>query len=336
MDLETFLITLYVLIDDWYDEVITPNKPKKGGSPPRMSDSEVLTLAIAGQWRVGVPWQSERGLVRHIHANYLSLFPKMLKQSGFNARVRRLWGAFILLQQHVASLLESADDMFECVDCDPLPAHSYNQSLRENSHWLWESTSGYGGNHAGMFIGDHLLLSVTRSGAITGWLTATAAIQDRWLMQVFLSGRAGKPQLVAPAKKPRAGNRLHPPSGHIGPIQAVGQPAPRPYLTDHGFNGEHWLAHWDHHYGAEVISAPHPSAHHAWSKDWLRWLSSLKQPIETAFAFLDEVFGMKRLNAHSRWGQYTRIAAKTAAYNIGRYINRLLERPEGALGTLVT
>ena len=56
--------------------------------------------------------------------------------------------------------------------------------------------------------------------------------------------------------------------------------------------------------------------------------------VETVFARLDLVFGLKRLLVHSRWGQLTRLAAKTAAYNIGLYLNRLLGRPLGALATL--
>jgi hypothetical protein len=42
------------------------------------------------------------------------------------------------------------------------------------------------------------------------------------------------------------------------------------------------------------------------------------------FARLSEVFGLKRLNAHSHWGQVTRLAAKMAAYNIGILFNRWL------------
>ncbi len=68
---------------------------------------------------------------------------------------------------------------------------------------------------------------------------------------------------------------------------------------------------------------------------WKHWLAHHRQIIETVFAALDSVLGIKVLNAHSRWGQYARLAAKTAAYNVGLFINRLFNRPEGALATLL-
>jgi len=55
MDLETFFTLLYVLVDDWYKVYVEGYKPPTSGSKPTMSDSEVLTVALAGQWRVGVP-----------------------------------------------------------------------------------------------------------------------------------------------------------------------------------------------------------------------------------------------------------------------------------------
>jgi hypothetical protein len=108
MDLETCFTTVYVLVDDWYNEKIVGLKPKVG-APARMSDSEVLTVALAGQWRVGLPWQSERGLVRYLQTHGREMFPTMLGKSGFNQRVRHLWGAFIILQQVVSELLENAE-----------------------------------------------------------------------------------------------------------------------------------------------------------------------------------------------------------------------------------
>src|SRR5438105_7702716 len=49
----------------------------------------------------GVPWASERGTVRWVRAHGRRMFPQMLERSAFNERVRKLWGAFIILQQVV-------------------------------------------------------------------------------------------------------------------------------------------------------------------------------------------------------------------------------------------
>ena len=106
LDLETFLTALYVIVDDFYQSHIIPHMPACGGPPAQMSDSEVLCLGLAAQWRSGVPWQSERGILRYVRKHLRHLFPTVLTQSAFNRRLRRLWGAFILIQNAVAEQLE--------------------------------------------------------------------------------------------------------------------------------------------------------------------------------------------------------------------------------------
>ena len=56
LDLETFLTTLYVMVDDLYQSHVQPQMPPHGGPPPQRADREVLCLALAAQWRRGVPW----------------------------------------------------------------------------------------------------------------------------------------------------------------------------------------------------------------------------------------------------------------------------------------
>ncbi len=336
MDLETFFTTLYVLVDDWYKEGIAAQMKRRVGAKPRMRDSEVLTVALAGQWRVGVPWQSERGLVRCLDAHWRGMFPTMLGRSGFNKRVRCLWGALVRLQQQVARLLDGAHHLYECVDSLPLPAFSNGQAAHQSRHWLWQSRRGLGA-YGGFFWGDQLLVSVQPGGVITGWRVGAADLNDRWLLEAFLSARSGEPRLVEPARHPHTARADYtpPPLGFIGGFAAVGQALPRPYLAAGGFNGRRWQRHWWHGYQAEVITAPVYNEQPNWSPAWKRWLASHRQIIETAFARLEAVFAIKRLNAHSRWGQYTRIAAITAAYHIGLFINRWLNRPDGALATLL-
>lgn len=337
MSLESFLTLLYALVDDWYRQHIAPCKVERRGRKARMSDSEVLTLAIASQWRVGVPWRSERGFVRYLQAHGTGMFPKMLQRSAFNRRVRHLWGALIRLQQVVADALDSPEVVYECVDCYPIPAFTSAQALKERSHWLWESTIGRGGNRGGFFWGDHVLLAVHQRGAVTGWMLATASTQDRWLMEGLVSARMGQPQLRGPAHRPRTARsqRVQPPVGYIGPAQAAGQAKPRPYLADKGFNGQRWHQHWYILYGAQVITVPPDNVQHPRPPARKTWLASKRQLIETAFAVLDKVFTLNHLDPHSRCGQLTRIAAKLAALNIGLYINQLLGRPLWALETLI-
>ncbi|MCB8961382.1 MAG: hypothetical protein H6651_13785 [Ardenticatenales bacterium] len=99
MDLETFMTEVYVFIDDWYKAEIAPQRERE--PEQQLSESEVLTLSVLGQWRVGVPWRSERGLVRYVQSHLRGLFPHMLGRSRFNERARRLYGVMVQLQEHL-------------------------------------------------------------------------------------------------------------------------------------------------------------------------------------------------------------------------------------------
>ena len=50
IDLDTFLVALYTIVDDLYQQHAAPVKPVRPGPPPTVSDSEVLTLAVCAQW----------------------------------------------------------------------------------------------------------------------------------------------------------------------------------------------------------------------------------------------------------------------------------------------
>ena len=335
MDLDTFVTTLYVLVDDWYKGRVKARMQRHAGAELTMSDSEVLTLALANRWQAGTPWKSERGLVRYMQKHGRHWFPRMLGRSQFNQRVRELWSVMVCLQQDILRGL-LAEELYEVVDCTPLPHCSLAQGASHDRHWL-NGRLGRGGNDGGWFFGEQLLVSVTQSGIVTGWLVGQAHLDDRWMLEAFLSTRHGHMRLIEPPlpERKQSEYRMIPLVDSFSPAITVGAESGVPYLADEGFNGQRWIAHWIQEYGVEVISSPPKNVHNAWSREDKRWLSRHRQIIETVFSRLRTVFNLKQLNAHSDWGKVTRLATIMAAYNFGILLNRLLNRPDGALETLI-
>jgi hypothetical protein len=72
------LVTLYVLVDDWWKRLHS-SSPRKLGRPPSLSDAEVLTLTILSQWH-RLP--SERDFFRFADAHLRAYFPKLLFAEG--------------------------------------------------------------------------------------------------------------------------------------------------------------------------------------------------------------------------------------------------------------
>jgi hypothetical protein len=86
VDLETMLVSLYVLVDDWWERAHPPS-PRKPGRPPSLSASEVITLAILAQWP---RFRSERDFFRFADAHLRTYFPNLLSHGQLNRRIRAL------------------------------------------------------------------------------------------------------------------------------------------------------------------------------------------------------------------------------------------------------
>src|SRR5512142_3166290 len=154
------------MVDDLYENEIRSRLPNSGGPQPELSDSEVLCLGLAAQWRSGVPWKTERSFVRYALRHLRPFFPGMTSQSAFNRRLRRLWGAFILIQQALAEQLLTAEEC-EIMDCVPVPLARGARSFHPG--WLADiARIGKGGNER-YFYGLHLLLVVSAKSVATGW-----------------------------------------------------------------------------------------------------------------------------------------------------------------------
>jgi hypothetical protein len=110
-DLNTLLTALYVRIDDYL-------RPRvRAGRPPRLTDSELLTLAVA-QVLLGV--RSEARWLRLVPAALPGAFPYLPGQSGYNKRLR---AALPLLKRVIRVLAADTDlwaDPVWLVDSTPV------------------------------------------------------------------------------------------------------------------------------------------------------------------------------------------------------------------------
>src|SRR5262245_53941346 len=158
LDLETFLVALYVIVDDVYQSALKPCMPACGGPPAQMSDAEGLCLGLAAQWRSGVPWQSERGLMRYVRTHLRPLFPTVRTQSACNRRLRRLWGVCILIQNAGAEQL--AQGAYDVMDGFPIPVAHGARSFTPG--WLADiARIGKGGNDR-YFYGVRLMMVINQ------------------------------------------------------------------------------------------------------------------------------------------------------------------------------
>lgn len=303
---DTFLLTLYVAVDDFCKEhrPLPPHRGPEAG----LSVSEVVTLSIYAQWR---HFRSERAFARHAEHHLLSAFPGLPERSQLNRLIRSHEPATTAFFLHLASQLTPEGAPYEALDGT---AVAVRNAKRRGEGWLaGQADLGYS-NRLGWYEGFYLLASVTPEGVLTGFGYAPASAKDQTVAETFFAARA-QPQ-----------DRL----------RSVGSSHPDRYVTDKGFEG--WKRHrqWRDDYGATVVCAPKRSTKRVrWSKPLRRWVASIRQIIETVNNCLHNVFRLDSERPHALDGFQARLGATCALHNFCIWLNRQFGRPSLAFADLV-
>jgi Transposase DDE domain len=305
LDADTFLTTLYVVIDDFCKaELPSALHP---GPAAALSCSEVLTLAIFGQWQ---GFGSERGFYRYARRHLRAAFPTLPAREQFNRHLRQHYDALVACILYLSQHLGRRRALYEALDSTAVPTRD---AKRRGAGWLPGAAEIGWSNRLGWFEGLRLLLAVTPMGAVTGFALAPGSTKDQPLADTFLA------------------LRQHPdPRG-----TSVGTTAAGPYVVDKGFEGRAHHQHWHQHYSAAMICSPKRTSPHPWPKVWRRWLAGTRQIVETVFDKLFHTFRLDRERPHALAGVQARIAAKIALHNFCLWLNGNLGRPHLAFAELV-
>ena len=104
MDITTYLISVYCLIDDW----LKGKRIRQRGPQPQLSDSEVLTMEVVGEF-LGI--DTDQGLYLFFRRHYGDWFPavQQIDRTTFTRQTANLWvikeQLFVHLSQLVPRLL---------------------------------------------------------------------------------------------------------------------------------------------------------------------------------------------------------------------------------------
>lgn len=118
MGLETLLVSLYAIVDEWWRRN-HPRPLRRAGRPPSLSEPEVLTLAILLQWP---RWRSERDFRRFADVYLRVRFPNPLSQGRLNRRIRALEPGAGALQRSLAESLVESSEVRHVLDTTLIPA----------------------------------------------------------------------------------------------------------------------------------------------------------------------------------------------------------------------
>jgi hypothetical protein len=296
MDLDSFLVSLYVLVDDWWQERHPSCARKKPGRPALLSDPEVITLAILAQWP---RFRSERDFWRFAHAHLREYFPNLCSQGQFNRRVRALEPELRALQKALARDLCNPSAVYRVMDTTLIPAIVRVRASRKGL-FFGQATFGRSASKTEWIYGFKVALVVDPGGVITAFGLATASSDERPIADALVASDRHEA-----------------------------------YLADKGFTGVQWERRWLEEYGALVAATPYDDSRRAWSKVDRRWAAGKRQIIEGVIGQLKDFFCVERHRAKTLGGLLARLAAKVAAYTCAQRVNASLGRPLRHLANLL-
>jgi hypothetical protein len=296
LDVDTFLTTLYVTVDDFCQSYAPERRP---GPDASLCASELITLSLFARWS---RFASERDFYRYAQTNLTDAFPSLPERSQFNRLVRshtELIEAFFL---HLAALLEVRKCPYEALDSSAMPTRDCK---RRGHGWLAGQADIGWSNSLGWYEGFRLLAAVDPRGVITGFCFSAASSADQQAAETFFAVRAcPNPRLIS-----------------------VGSAARGPYVTDKGFEGEENHRRWLDRYAARLICPPKRNARQVWPKRLRRWVAGIRQIVESVYDKLFNTFGLWRERPHELQGLRARLAARVALHNFCIWLNKQLGRP---------
>jgi hypothetical protein len=163
-DLDTLLIALYVELTDR----IIPSRgtPRRGpGRPPALSDAELVCLAVA---QVLLRCDDERRWLRSAPARVGHLFPRLLSQSEYNARLK---SAAALMEEALRWLAErtpSTTELLRLMDGTAVRCGASRATAIRSGLAGWASY-GHDASHHCFYWGARLMLAATADGVITAF-----------------------------------------------------------------------------------------------------------------------------------------------------------------------
>jgi hypothetical protein len=282
-DLDDLVIALYVTVDDLLE-------PRRGpGQPPRLSDAELICLAVA-QALLG--YHSERRWLRAVTDRLGHLFPYVCGQAAYNRRLRRAAPLVASISHALAVACPSWCDQWRLLDATPVPCGTSRQTVKRSDLAGWAGY-GYDASHHRFYWGLKLYLLAAPDGMPAAWCLANPSHGEREVAEVLLdrAARQGvlRPGMVTLADKGLAGRGFEALVGELGATLA------RPDRRDEPYR-----------FGS---------------------LGGVRQWVEAIFDTLKDQLGLERHGARTVQGLWVRVAQRLLALAAGVWFNWQLGQP---------
>src|SRR5215212_157790 len=295
MDRDDFIITVYCLVCEQYQAIQTTYALRRGGFAPALSDAEVITLEICGEY---FKLNTDQDIFDYFRAHYRAWFPNLTERSLFVRQAANLWQVKAAIQQRLTVVSGQAADPVQVIDTLPLPVCGYTRAKRDRC-FKGDADYGYCAAKELHYYGFKLGLRIARSGMITYYPLLPARRHDINALDDLVDGFAG----LVPADK--------------GFIDGVRQ------------------ALLEERQGVLVVTPARKGMAARYHPHVLKACKRIRKCVETVGSQLTERFAVARIRVHDLWHYQQRLIRKILAHTVVVFLNLQLGRPPLDLDDLV-
>jgi hypothetical protein len=289
-DLDTLLIALYVELADRIIPLRASSR-RGPGRPAGVTDAELVCLAVA---QVLLRFDDERRWLRAAPARVGHLFPRMLRQSEYNERLKTAAPLMEAALRWLAEQTPGSAEMLRLMDATPVPCGQSKITARRSDLYGYAGY-GYCPSHSRWYWGAKLMLICTCDGTVTGFCVANPKLHgEREQAQQMMERQ--------PANRPRPGTAV---------------------VTDKGFAGEDFEEFFT---GPDLqLALIRPARKDEktprYFPNWLR------QRVEAIIWTLKNQLGLERHGGRVPAGLWARIVQRLLALNTAIWHNWLIGAP---------
>jgi hypothetical protein len=190
---QDLLLEVFCLVDDQL-QALDLAPLRRRGPQPTLSDSEVITIELVGEfWKLG----TDQDLFRHFRRYHTAEFPALarISRTTFTRQAANLWRVKQLLHERLARHL-AGDDPLWLVDSLPIDACQFARATFCR-RFAGQADYGYCHLRKRTFYGFRLHLRTSRDGVILGYQLAPARASEKAVL----------PELGLPAGSAGVGDR---------------------------------------------------------------------------------------------------------------------------------
>ena len=186
MPIEEFIIHVYCWVDDAMKRLF-PTSLRTRGFAPKLSDAEVITMEIVGEF---MGKEGDKSLWRYFHTHWHSYFPRLGSRCNFVKQSANLWAVKEELQHHLAREMGALSQPIHLTDGFPMPVCTITRASRHRC-FSAEAAYGYCASKDEHYYGFEGHLVVSSDGVICGYTFAAANIDERDVLPETTEGLNG-------------------------------------------------------------------------------------------------------------------------------------------------